>query len=216
MRNEIWQDPNAAYYTQEKRFLFHMIPDGAGLALDLGCGAGRFGKALLESGKVRALVGVEIFEPAAEAARQYYQKVHVGDIEAMELDYERCFDLVLCGDVLEHLKEPLKVLQQAHRWLKDSGHIVCCVPNVRYWRVWRDLVWRGRWDYASEGIMDQTHLRFFTTLSFRTMLVKAGFTPVREDMRIADGPKQQLFNRLTRGRFKEFLGFQMMFLARKA
>jgi hypothetical protein len=63
--------------------------------------------------------------------------------------------------------------------------------------------------------MDQTHLRFFTTKSFKRMLTDASFVVEREDMRIAIGPKQELFNRLTMGACKEFLGSQMLLLARK-
>jgi 2-polyprenyl-3-methyl-5-hydroxy-6-metoxy-1,4-benzoquinol methylase len=215
MRNTAFSDPTAEYYNTEKRFLFHMIPDGRNVALDLGCAAGAVGRALLESNKAVEVTGVEIFEPAAAEARKHYKVVHVGDIEEMSLNYEKYFDLVICGDVLEHLKDPGKVLRQVHGWLKDGGRVVCCVPNVRYWRIWRDLIFKGDWGYTSEGIMDQTHLRFFTTKSFKRMLAEASFVVEREDMRIAAGPKQRLFNRLTLGVFKEFLGFQMLFLARK-
>jgi len=161
------------------------------------------------------MTGVEIFEPAAATARKHYKQVHVGDVEEMSLSYDKYFDLVICGDVLEHLKDPGKVLRQIHGWLKDGGRVLCCVPNVRYWRVWRDLVFKGDWKYTSQGIMDQTHLRFFTTKSFKRMLTDASFVVEREDMRIAIGPKQELFNRLTMGACKEFLGSQMLLLARK-
>jgi 2-polyprenyl-3-methyl-5-hydroxy-6-metoxy-1,4-benzoquinol methylase len=141
--------------------------------------------------------------------------VHVGDIEEMNLDYDECFDLVICGDVLEHLRDPGNVLRQIHRWLKDGGRVLCCLPNVRYWRIWRNLIFKGDWRYTSDGIMDQTHLRFFTTKSFKRMLTEASFVVEREEMRIAVGPKHRLFNRMTMGAFQEFLGFQMLFLARK-
>jgi len=215
MKNNAFQDPSAEYYNTEKRFLFHMIPVGPNVVLDLGCAAGFVGKAMLESNRAVEVSGVEIFEPAAVEARKHYKVVHVGDIEEMSLSYDKCFDLVICGDVLEHLKDPGKVLRQIHGWLKDGGGVVCCVPNVRYWRIWRDLVFKGDWEYVSEGIMDQTHLRFFTTKSFKKMLTDASFAVERQDMRMAVGPKQELFNRLTLGVFKEFLGFQMLFLARK-
>ncbi|MCK4783740.1 MAG: hypothetical protein KAV87_08325, partial [Desulfobacteraceae bacterium] len=80
---------------------------------------------------------------------------------------------------------------------------------------WRDLVFRGVWQYTSEGILDRTHLRFFTTSTFKKMLTDASFIIEYEGMRIAVGPKQRAFNRLTFGLFKEFLGFQILISARK-
>jgi 2-polyprenyl-3-methyl-5-hydroxy-6-metoxy-1,4-benzoquinol methylase len=216
MRNPAFPVANDDYYVQEKKFLLNFVPNGPNVVMDLGCGAGRFGRGLLESNKAAEVVGVEVFEPAAMEARKYYRTVHVGDIELLELPYRKEFDVVICGDVLEHLKEPSKVIEQARHWLKDGGRIVCCVPNVRYWRIWRDLVLRGEWKYVSEGIMDQTHLRFFTRRSFRRLLAEASFVVQQEGMRIARGPKQELFNRLTFGAFQEFLGIQMLFAARKA
>jgi 2-polyprenyl-3-methyl-5-hydroxy-6-metoxy-1,4-benzoquinol methylase len=215
MKNSAFQEPSAPYYLQEKRFMFHLFPDGPNKVLDLGCGAGRVGKALLDSGKAVEVTGVEIFEPAAAETRKHYKAVHVGDIEEMTLDYNDYFDVVVCGDVLEHLKEPAKVVKEIHRWLKPGGLIVCCVPNIRYWRISRDLIFKGDWEYVSEGIMDQTHLRFFTTKSFKRMLNKASFVIDHKDMRIAVGPKQRIFNQMTFGIFKEFLGFQILMTARK-
>ena len=215
MQNPAFSSEHDPYYTQEKRFIFHLVPDGPNLVLDLGCGAGKMGKALIDSGKAGVVVGVEIFEPAAHEAAKYYSRVHVGDIEQMELTYHGYFDVAICGDILEHLKDPGKVIQRVRQWLKDDGLIICCVPNVRYWRVLRDLIFRGKFEYASEGIMDQTHLRFFTCSSFKKLLRDASFEIKDEGMRIAVGPKQATFNRLTGGIFREFLGIQMLYPARK-
>ena len=82
--------------------MFHLFPDGPNKVLDLGCGSGRVGKVLLDSGKAAEVTGVEIFEPAAAEARKHYKTVHTGDIEEMTLDYRGDFDMVVCGDVLEH------------------------------------------------------------------------------------------------------------------
>jgi SAM-dependent methyltransferase len=113
------------------------------------------------------------------------------------------------------LKEPDKVVKQIYRWLKPGGLIVCCVPNIRYWRISRNLIFKGDWEYVSEGIMDQTHLRFFTAKSFKRMLTSASFVVEREDIRIAVGPKQRICNQWTFGIFKEFLGPQILTTARK-
>jgi O-antigen biosynthesis protein len=97
--------------------------------LDLGCASGGVEKALLRSNKAVEVTGVEIFEQASVEAKKHYKLVHVGDIEEMTMRYDKYFDLVICGDVLEHLKDPGKVLTQINGWLKDGGHVVCCVSN---------------------------------------------------------------------------------------
>ena len=216
MINPSFPDADSDYYVQEKRFLYDLIPDGPNVVMDLGCGSGRVGKGLLDSNKAAKVVGVEIFPPAAKEAVKSYETVHVGDLEEFQLNYKEYFDIVVCGDILEHLKEPWKIVLQIHHWLKANGRLICCVPNIRYWRVLKDLALFGKWEYAMEGILDQTHLRFFTRRSFRKMLTDASFAIELERMRIAVGPKQETFNRVTHGLFEEFLAIQMLFSARKS
>src|SRR4051812_44159454 len=98
----------------------HLIPDGPNRVLDLGCGSGGVGRSLLQRGKASEVYGVEIFQAAASEAEKTYKQVHVGDIEEMELPYNHFFDVIVCGDVLEHLKNPDKVVGRARSWLKDT------------------------------------------------------------------------------------------------
>jgi tRNA1(Val) A37 N6-methylase TrmN6 len=100
MKNQAFENPNAEYYNQEKRFLFHLIPDGPNVVLDLGCASGGVGKAMLEAKTAMEANSVEIFEAAAVTARKYYKVVHVGDIEEMSPSQDKYFDLVICGGVL--------------------------------------------------------------------------------------------------------------------
>lgn len=215
MKNNAFSDPNDAYYTRTKDFLLSMVPDGSATVLDLGCGSGNFGRKLIEVGKAKELYGVEIFDQAAEQAKKHYKIVHVGDIEEMQLPYERSFDLIVCGDVLEHLKNPQCVLKDAKRWLKDDGRIVCCLPNIRHWRIAWKLIFGGDWRYEQHGIMDQTHLRFFTVRSFSRLLEESGYKIEKKALRLVKAPKQRFLNSITFGIFEEFFAFQIMFCARK-
>jgi SAM-dependent methyltransferase len=215
MQNNAFLDEKCGYYNSTKSYLWNLIPDGPNVIMDLGCASGRLGEKLLELRKASELIGVELFEPAAKEAMKYYKVVHVGDIEEININYSRHFDVVICSDILEHLKEPSSVLKKMHGWLKDDGKLVCCIPNVRYWRVLRDLIIQGNWEYTSEGILDKTHLRFFTLRSFKKMLIDNSFVVVYEGVRIAGGPKHRIVNRLTFGIFKEFLGLQILICARK-
>ena len=144
-----------------------------------------------------------------------YKKVHVGDLEEMRLDYHESFDYVICGDILEHLKDPYRVVRQLVIWLKPGGSLFVCVPNVRHYHVLADLVFRGKWEYVSAGVMDRTHLRFFTASSCRQMLSDAGLEVYHEQM-IIEGPKKTFFNRATCGLFSEFLGAQTFCCGRKS
>jgi 2-polyprenyl-3-methyl-5-hydroxy-6-metoxy-1,4-benzoquinol methylase len=215
LKNEAFQNASNDYYVQDKGFIFPLIPDGPNIVIDVGCGSGRLGQRLLESGKAAEIVGIELFEPAAREAMKCYRRVHIGDVENLKLDYAQYFDIAVCGDILEHLKDPRQVVDEIHRWLKPRGLIVCSVPNVRYWRIWRDLILRGEWKYAVESIMDQTHLRFFTRRSFRRLLTDASFVIQGETEYMKRGPKQQAFNRLTFGIFREFFAYQLLFAGLK-
>ncbi len=207
MQNTAFVDKDSSYYVQLKSWMLPVINRGPNMVMDLGCASGVMGRKLLETGKAREVYGVEIFESAAAEAATIYKKVHVGDIEEMELDYQGCFDYIICGDILEHLKDPYKLVRLLGGWLKPGGSILVCVPNVRNYQVLRDLIFHGKWEYVSAGILDRTHLRFFTATSCRQMLLDAGFEVYHEQM-VIYGPRKNFCNRVTLGLFKEFLALQ--------
>jgi len=214
MQNAAYQDKNADYYTRDKWWLVPFVEQGPHMVLDLGCASGRVGGKLLETGRAKEIIGVEIFAPAAEEAARVYKQVHVGDIEEMSIDYPNTFHYVICGDILEHLKDPYRVVSRIVSWLKPGGCLLVCVPNVRNFRVLRDLMFHGEWTYVESGILDKTHLRFFTKDSCRRMLEEAGLQVYHQEM-IVYGPKKHLFDRLTFGMFREFLATQTFCCGRK-
>jgi 2-polyprenyl-3-methyl-5-hydroxy-6-metoxy-1,4-benzoquinol methylase len=214
MQNSAFLKKDADYYTMFKWWMLPHVHDGANAVLDLGCGSGVMGRKLRETGKATEVVGVEIFPSAAAEAEKFYQKVHVGDIEEMTLDYAGHFDYVICGDVLEHLKDPYQVMRKIYQWLKPGGKVLVCLPNVRNYHVVRDLIFRGKWEYAAAGIMDKTHLRFFTRSSCRQMIKDAGFEVCHQQV-IIEGPKKNFFNGVTFGLFREFLAAQIFIVGEK-
>lgn len=214
MINDAHNTSNAIYYNRDRPSIVALVTTGPHVILDLGCGSGAVGRKLLESGKASKMIGVEIFPSAAKEASKYYAKVHEGDIEAMSLPYGQQFDYVLCGDILEHLKDPYSVVARIPGWLKNDGHFICSVPNVRHWRVLREVICQGEWKYREAGIMDQTHLRFFTRRSCFRMLQEAGFTVKKHQMLIS-GRRYIALNALTCGLFQEFFGSQIVALAAK-
>lgn len=202
------------YYNQGRPSIVSKVKEGPNRILDLGCGSGAVGRRLLDQGRASEIVGVEIFPSASKEASQFYTQVHVGDIEEMELPYGGEFDYVLCGDILEHLKDPYSVVNRITGWLKEGGTFICSLPNVRHWSVLKSLVFSGRWDYVDAGIMDKTHLRFFTRRTCLRMIEEAGLKIEFWHMLIT-GRRYRLINTFSLGLLREFIGPQVVVVARK-
>ena len=214
MLNKAQIAETAQYYNQDRPSITSLVQSGRHVILDLGCGAGVVGQKLMASGKAAEVIGVELFAPAAKRAATHYSKVYCEDIEAMELPYASYFDYVICGDILEHLKDPYTVVKRIWSWLKDDGLLVCSVPNVRYWKVIVRLLFLGAWDYSDAGVLDRTHLRFFTRKTCFRMLEDAHFR-VRFSRTLISGRRYQFLNRLSLGVFEDLFGSQLVVLAEK-
>jgi 2-polyprenyl-3-methyl-5-hydroxy-6-metoxy-1,4-benzoquinol methylase len=214
MESTVHKDPTSIYYNMLKSYIIQAIPDGSNVILDLGCASGQLGKELRRMHKLKELVGVELFAPAARQAAAYYDVIHEGDVEELELPYIEYFDFVVCSDILEHLRDPWSVINKINRYMKTGGILITVVPNLRYWRILRDLVLSGNFEYADAGILDKTHLRFFTKASFLNILEDNNYKVILKDM-VIDGPKQSIFNKFTLGLFEDFLGSQIYVKAKK-
>jgi 2-polyprenyl-3-methyl-5-hydroxy-6-metoxy-1,4-benzoquinol methylase len=146
--------------------------------LEVGCSTGFFTKALVERGC--DVVGIELDTDAAKRAEQWADRVVVGNIDSggvWDEVKDESFDVVVLGDVLEHLRDPLASLRQAVKKIKPSGFVVTSLPNFAHGDV-RLALLQGRFKYGDWGILDKTHLHFFTIDSMRTLLVEAGLVPV--------------------------------------
>ena len=169
------QKKAADYYQNPRREVIQHVPFKAQRVLDIGCGAGALGYALKEERGVQEVTGVEVVEDVGAKARDVLDHVLVGDIETMALPFaDAYFDCIVCGDVLEHLVDPAAVLRKLGRVLGDDGVIVISVPNVRYHEVIA-MLGSGAWTYMDAGILDSTHLRFFTRSTLAAMVEEAGF-----------------------------------------
>jgi len=214
MQNKSFISPTAEYYNIAKNSIVTLIPEGPHVVLDLGCATGWVGRKLLDSNKASEIIGVEIFASAVEEAAKHYDRVYNGDIELLYLPYNDYFDLVICGDILEHLRDPWVMIGRIHGWLKKGGTLISSIPNIRYWRILRDLIFKGKWEYVEAGIMDSTHLRFFTRTSFLKILKEQNYQ-IKFDKISVHGKKQNLFNSMTWCIFEEFLGSQIIVIAVK-
>jgi len=151
------------------RMIAARVPLGSAV-LDVGCGTGCLGE-FLRNSKRCYVVGVEIAPEAAAAARTRCDEVVQCDVAQMR-DWDgggRRFDRVIFSDVIEHLADPRATLVWAAPLLTDTGRIVLAVPNIAHWSIRLSLLF-GRFDYAESGILDDTHLRFFTARALRNLL----------------------------------------------
>ena len=143
--------------------------------LSLGVGAGETEKAIRDWCGAYVM-GIEIDERLAGIARSKLDAVVCGDVETLEA-LRGCgeFDLIICGEILEHLREPQTLLRRLSPFLSAGGVVLITAPNVRHWHVLYPLLLKGEWKYRDSGILDATHLRFFTRKSLCRMIEEAGY-----------------------------------------
>jgi 2-polyprenyl-3-methyl-5-hydroxy-6-metoxy-1,4-benzoquinol methylase len=155
------------------------VPASARTILDVGCGRGGFGCGLRRQDPTRELWGVEPDQDMAAEAAQYYDKLLVGTFPDLPDGMTQSFDCVVFNDVLEHTVDPWATLRAARPLLSSTGVVVASIPNVRTIAVVLDLVVRGNWTYRDLGVLDRTHLRFFTARSIRSLFADTGFSVER-------------------------------------
>ncbi len=168
-------DKPKGYFDNPRRDIVAMMgADPAAWVLEVGCGGGATGAAALAAGKAGRYVGVELPGPAAEAAKGRLSEVLVGNVDRLDLSgFSGRFDALILSEVLEHLVDPWTTLKRLSDCLKPGARVFASTPNIAHHRVIRGLL-AGRFEYAPSGVMDRTHLRWFTPTSFRRLFEEAG------------------------------------------
>ena len=156
----------------ERPDLARLIPAGIRRILDIGCARGGYGKLLQKLRPEIRVTGVEVNPDMANQARPYYHDVLTSAVEEARLNDP--FDLVNCGDIIEHLRDPWPMLKQISALLKKDGYLVLSIPNAGHWSVARALL-KGEFQYIPLGLLCIGHLRWFTESSIRKALQGAGF-----------------------------------------
>lgn len=155
--------------------MLRYIPAGVRKTLEFGCGAGAF-SALLKKKFSMESWGVEIDHDAAKKAAQKLDEVIEEDaMTSLAKIPDRYFDCALFFDVLEHLVDPYTLLVSVKQKLTEGAVVIASIPNIRYYRALSKLVVRGDWKYRDHGVLDKTHLRFFTKKSIARMFDQLGF-----------------------------------------
>lgn len=163
------------YFSSQRKEMISFVPDGIKSLLDIGCGTGSFGSNLKEL-RGMDVTGIEPQPSAAETASSVLDRVLQLDVDAglMSLQGSQ-FDCVVFNDVLEHLVDPWDILTRVRELLTPGGTVVASIPNIRYMPVLKELVIAGDWRYQRDGVMDKTHLRFFTQKSIAALFEACGY-----------------------------------------
>lgn len=178
---QMYSTKPASYYAGANPYLFKHVQDGWREVLDVGCSAGGLG-ALMKDKGIR-VSGIEGYPEAAAKARRKLDHVLTGSIETLPLPYRPGqFDCIVFGDVLEHLVDPWAVLGKVRPFLQDKGTVLASIPNVGHMSVLAPLL-AGRFAYEDQGLMDRTHLRFFTRTEIVLMFESCGYR-IREIERV--------------------------------
>jgi 2-polyprenyl-3-methyl-5-hydroxy-6-metoxy-1,4-benzoquinol methylase len=157
--------------------ILRWLADGQGRRLlDVGAADGLLSRGLTQRGW--KVTGIEADRAAAAAGSAHCERMIVADLDAAMPALDGPFDAIVCADILEHLRDPAAVLAALARALAPDGEIVISIPNVAH--LWMRLsLLAGRFEYAERGILDRTHLRFFTRRTLHALLGAAGLRIAR-------------------------------------
>jgi methionine biosynthesis protein MetW len=212
---ELYVSKETNYFSLERQMFKDAILENNLNILDIGCGTGILG-AYFKKNQNCNVTGIEINQNAFEAAKLNLDNVIKGNIETLELPFnENFFDVIIMGDVLEHLVNPITTLLKIKPLLKKDGRILITVPNVRNWNVLIKLLFQDSWEYADWGILDYTHMRFFTLKSTNSILKKNNIKIERAERIIQKPSKSYVFNTLTCGIFEGFLASHIFLTLKK-
>jgi 2-polyprenyl-3-methyl-5-hydroxy-6-metoxy-1,4-benzoquinol methylase len=210
----LYSEKESDYFSSARIEIIDLLPKYSDRVLEVGCGSGKTLEILKEKKYCNETVGIELFATAAEQARNRVDTVYCMDVENCVMpEGIGKFNLILLLDVLEHLVDPwvfLSRLVKGH--LANNGKVIVSLPNARHFSLLGPLL-IGKFDYAERGILDKTHLRFFTKSSAENLLKNAGLhvetiKPTSLNLSLNSGK----LNALTLGIFSEFLASQYIFL----
>jgi 2-polyprenyl-3-methyl-5-hydroxy-6-metoxy-1,4-benzoquinol methylase len=197
------------------------LKNGSLKMLDVGCGTANTLCYLKEQGIISEAWGTELFEfPGSNQANPLINGFQAGDIQQKNLEFPKnYFDVILCADVLEHLSDPWDTLEYLKTFLAPGGSFIISLPNIREYKVIARIVFKGDFRYASSGVMDKTHLRWFCKTNMLELLQGAGFYAASIKPSFLTCPLQKRrkqISRFTLGIFDNFLAQQYIMVGKKS
>ncbi len=163
------------YYNNDRPEMLNYLPDEASTVIDIGCGDGSFGGLIKERTNAEVW-GIEFRQEEADKAERILDKLFAGPCEEFIDDLpDNYFDVIYFNDILEHLEDPYSILNRVKPKLKENGVVISSIPNIRYYKAILNLLFNKDWEYQAHGVMDKTHLRFFTGKSIKRMYEEQGY-----------------------------------------
>ncbi len=170
-----------SYYSGCNQALLRTVPQQARRILEVGCADGHLGAALKHQTPDRTVFGIECQSDVAERAAERLDRVFALDIVTDDPPLEpHSLDCILFGDVLEHLVDPEAVLRRYRRFLAPKGSVLASIPNLQHHALLAALL-SGDFQYARAGLLDSTHLRFYTGSTILKLFLDAGYEPTMLD-----------------------------------
>jgi SAM-dependent methyltransferase len=213
--SSLYGTKDSSYFSLVRHDVVDLVPTGTRSLLDVGCGAGDTALYAKRRLDIQEVVGIEYFQSAAKIAETRLDRVVAGDIDELSLDFPRDhFDCILCSDVLEHTKDPWHVLEYLGAFLQNDGVLIASIPNIRHIVPILKILF-DRFDYEKSGILDRTHLHFFTLYTIRKMFARAGYEIEQIKTNRSVSWKFTLLNILSFGLMRPFSICQYILVARK-
>jgi len=202
----------AAYFQHSRREIEPLLPDDYRRVLEVGCGSGNTLQWLRDRRPGTRTTGIELNAELADVLKANVDEVHIGDASRPPAGLAPV-DLMLFLDVLEHFADPTAVLARYLPLLSPGGTVIISLPNIAHYSVSLPLLFRRQFSYADAGILDRTHLQFFTESSALALLNANGLTSIDG---VVNGPNRgrtRQFDRLTGGLFRHHLSSQYIMRA---
>ncbi len=205
-----------SYFNGARVDFVNLLPQNPNAkVLEIGCGFGITGALALSEKRCGEYVGIEISDKAAAEAEKLLSRVIKGNVETLDLPFpDAHFDAAILSEVLEHLVDPWKVVSRISPLIRKGGLIMASSPNISHYRVISMLL-HGKWNLANSGVMDRTHLRWFTPESFKQMFEVAGFQIISLGQVAPITWKSKIANALTFKFLKHLFVVQIKLIAQK-
>lgn len=209
------------YFENVRTDMLRLVPDNrSNRLLEIGAGTGNTLLKAKELGKAGEVAGIDIVSvPGSNQSHPDIDRFIVGNLDTMELDFPPdYFDVIMGGDVLEHLLDPWAVVGKLAKYLKPGGLFICAIPNIKEIKTLCTIVFKGDFRYADSGILDRTHLRFFCRKNMiglfenNKLHVEKIFSNIDT---FSLKSERRLFNELTFHLFDEFMAKRYFIMARK-
>jgi len=207
---KFYNDKKNAYFSVTRTDIEGALDAPYESVLEIGCGSGDTLAWLKREEYVKNSCGVELTAAASELSRKNADTVHCLNAESDELPFKPDqFDLILLLDVLEHTVDPWALIEKLSPHLRPGGRMIVSIPNIRNLRALLPLVFLGKWEYEETGLLDRTHLRFFTRKSILGLFTAEQWQLNRSySSNLAKGRMITLLNNLTLRLFEEFITLQ--------